>query len=78
MKRIYTIILLITFSFSVPTKNDFNELFINVAEIGSHSVVSIVSEKIEKIDNLFFFSPFDPFLTHLEEIHTNKKERLKL
>ena len=60
MIRILTFIL-ITFSFSTPTKDGFNNLFINVATKGSPAVVSIISEKTEKINDFFFFSPFDPF-----------------
>ena len=60
MIRILTLVL-ITFSFGIPTKDSFNELFVNVASKGSPAVVSIISEKTEKINDLFFFSPFDPF-----------------
>ena len=60
MIRILTLVL-ITFSFGIPTKDSFNELFVNVASKGSPTVVSIISEKTEKINDLFFFSPFDPF-----------------
>ena len=60
MIRILTLIL-IAFTFCIPTKNDFNELFVNVAEKGSPAVVSIISEKTEKVNDFFFFSPFDPF-----------------
>jgi len=60
MIRILTLIL-IAFTFCIPTKNDFNKLFVNVAEKGSPAVVSIISEKTEKINDFFFFSPFDPF-----------------
>ena len=74
MTRIYTIILLLTLSFTAPTKNDFNELFVNVAEQGSPAVVSIISEKIEKIDNFFFFSPFDPFFDPFGE-NPHQQER---
>lgn len=60
MIRILTLIL-IAFTFCIPTKNDFNKLFVNVAEKGSPAVVSIISEKTEKVNDFFFFSPFDPF-----------------
>ena len=55
-------ILLVTFFtlvFSISNKDDFNELFINVSKDGTPCVVSIVSEKIEKNSNMFFFGPFD-------------------
>ena len=55
------LIILIAFTFCIPTKNDFNKLFVNVAEKGSPAVVSIISEKTEKVNDFFFFSPFDPF-----------------
>ena len=57
-------ILTFTILYTAPNKNDFNELFINVAENGSPCIVSIISEKIEKNSNMFFFNPFgfeEPF-----------------
>ena len=57
-------VLAFTILYTTPNKNDFNELFINVAENGSPCIVSIVSEKIEKNSNMFFFNPFgfeEPF-----------------
>ena len=48
-------ILTFTILYTAPNKNDFNELFINVAENGSPCIVSIISEKIEKNSNMFFF-----------------------
>ncbi len=60
MIRILTFIL-ITFAFSIPSKDEFNNLFVNVATKGSPAVVSIISEKTEKVNDFFFFSPFDPF-----------------
>ena len=48
-------ILFIAFIFSYPTKNDFSEAFIKVAELGNPSVVSIISEKnIESNFHHFF------------------------
>ncbi len=38
--------------------NQFNQPFIDVAKKQSSTIVSIVSEKIEKINNNFFFNPF--------------------
>jgi serine protease Do len=58
MRKIFTLFIF-TFLFSTPTKNDFNKLFIEVAQSGSPCVVSIVSEKIDKNPNMFFFGPFD-------------------
>ncbi len=63
MKKIFSI-LIITFVFALPSKDDFNELFIKVSQSGSPAVVSIISEKTEKHINPFFFDPFgmdDPF-----------------
>ena len=57
--RILLLSIIFTLIYANPDKNDFNEFFINVAEIGSPSVVSIVSEKIQKNPNMFFFGPFD-------------------
>ena len=45
------VILAFTVLYTSPNKNDFNKLFINVAENGSPCIVSIVSEKIEKISS---------------------------
>ena len=63
MKRLF-LLLSLTFVLAVPSKNDFNELFIEASQKGSPTVVSIISEKIEKYTNPFFFDPFgsqDPF-----------------
>ena len=63
MKKLFILVIL-TFVFAIPTKNDFNKLFIKVSQSGSPSVVTIVSEKTEKYINPFFFDPFgmdDPF-----------------
>ena len=59
--------LLIFLSFTFSNTNQFNEYFINVAEKGSPSIVSIISEKtemVQRMPNFFFFDPFefeDPF-----------------
>ena len=58
MRKLFTF-LLFTFLFSNTSKNDFNKLFIEVAQSGSPCVVSIVSEKTDKNPNMFFFGPFD-------------------
>ena len=63
MKKFFAIIAL-TLVFALPSKNDFNELFIKVSQTGSPAVVSIISKKTEKYINPFFFDPFgmdDPF-----------------
>ncbi len=63
MKRLF-LLLSLTFVIAVPSKNDFNELFIESSQKGSPTVVSIISEKTEKYTNPFFFDPFgsqDPF-----------------
>ena len=49
----------IVFTFAYPTKKDFSEAFIQVAEVGNPSVVSIVSEKVVEANFHQFFDPFD-------------------
>ena len=58
MRKIFAIIIF-AIIYSYPNTNNFNEYFIEVADKGSPCVVSIVSEKIEKQSNMFFFGPFD-------------------
>ena len=58
MRKIFAIIIF-TILYSYPNTNDFNEHFIKVAKTGSPCVVSIVSEKVQKQSNMFFFGPFD-------------------
>ena len=53
------VFLIFTYLNAIPNKNDFNYLFTQVAEKGSPCIVSIISEKIEKNSNMFFFGPFD-------------------
>ena len=48
----------IVFTFAYPTKKDFSEAFIKVAEVGNPSVVSIVSEKVIESNYHQFFDPF--------------------
>ena len=66
MLRLF-LLFLISITFSIPSPNEFNEYFIDVAEKGRPSIVSIISEKTERIQrmpNFFFFDPFefeDPF-----------------
>ena len=57
MRKILSIII-ITFLFASPAKDDFNKLFIDVAQSGSPNVVTIVTEKTETDPNMFFFGPF--------------------
>ena len=49
----------IVFTFAYPTKKDFSNAFIQVAEVGNPSVVSIVSEKVVEANFHQFFEPFD-------------------
>ena len=49
----------IVVAFSYPTKKDFSEAFIKVAEAGNPAVVSIVSEKVIESSYHHFFDPFD-------------------
>ena len=49
----------IVFTFAYPTKKDFSEAFIQVAEVGNPTVVSIVSEKVVETNFHKFFEPFD-------------------
>ena len=49
----------IVFTFAYPSRKDFSEAFIQVAEVGNPSVVSIVSEKVIETNFHQFFEPFD-------------------
>ena len=66
MKKYYIILaLIINQIFSVPTKDDFNKKFINVAENGNPTVVSIISETVTSGNSFFggdnpFFDDFMP------------------
>ena len=51
--------LFITLLFAIPSKQDFSEAFIKVAEKGNPAVVSIVSEKTMERSFHYFFGPFD-------------------
>ena len=51
-------ILYITFVFSYPSKKDFSNAFIKVAEVGNPAVVSILSEKVMESNFHQFFDPF--------------------
>ncbi len=48
----------IVVAFSYPTKKDFSDAFIKVAEAGNPAVVSIVSEKVIESSYHQFFDPF--------------------
>ena len=56
MRIIATFILSLSFIFS--NYNQFNQSFIDVAKKQSPAIVSIISEKIQKDNNMFFFNPF--------------------
>jgi len=49
----------IVFTFAYPTKKDFSEAFIQVAEVGNPTIVSIISEKVVETNFHKFFEPFD-------------------
>jgi len=51
-------IVCIAVAFSYPTKKDFSDAFIKVAEAGNPAVVSIVSEKVIESSYHQFFDPF--------------------
>ena len=56
MRIIATFILSLAFIFC--NYNQFNQSFIDVAKMQSSAIVSIISEKIQKDNNMFFFNPF--------------------
>ena len=49
----------ITFLFAIPSRGEFSDAFIQVAEKGNPAVVSIVSEKTMERNFHYFFEPFD-------------------
>ena len=59
MKLLITLFLSISFIF--PNYNQFNQAFIDVSKEQSPAIVSIISEKTEKINGMFFFNPFENF-----------------
>ena len=61
MKYYKSLLLLfcIVFTFAYPSRKDFSEAFIQVAEVGNPSIVSIVSEKVVETNFHQFFEPFD-------------------
>ena len=56
MRIILSLILFINFIYC--NYNQFNQAFIDVAKNQSSSIVSIISEKTQKQNNMFFFNPF--------------------
>ena len=56
MRIILSLILFI--NFILCNYNQFNQAFIDVAKNQSSSIVSIISEKTQKQNNMFFFNPF--------------------
>ena len=56
MRIILSLILFINFIFC--NYNQFNQAFIDVAKNQSSSIVSIISEKTQKQNNMFFFNNF--------------------
>ena len=57
----FFITLFLSVSFVFSNYNQFSQAFINVSKDQSPSIVSIISEKTEKIKNMFFFNPFEDF-----------------
>ena len=55
------ITLFLSVSFALTNYNQFNQAFIDVSKNQSPSIVSIISEKTEKVSNMFFFNPFEDF-----------------
>jgi len=53
--------IIISLSFLLSNYNQFNQAFIDVSKNQSPAIVSIVSEKMEKVNNMFFFNPFEDF-----------------
>ena len=48
----------ITMAFSIPSRKDFSEAFVQTAKIGNPAVVSIISEKGSNNNYHHFFSPY--------------------
>ena len=59
MRILFILLFLLSNLFS--NYNDFNQAFINVSKEQSPTIVSIISTKTEKVNNMFFFNPFDDF-----------------
>ncbi|MBI45220.1 MAG: protease [Candidatus Marinimicrobia bacterium] len=67
------IALFLSISISFSNYNQFNQAFIDVSKEQSSSIVSIVSEKTEQIQDMFFFNPF--FDDFGFDKNPNQKER---
>ena len=52
------VVFFLSLSVAFSNYNQFNQAFIDVSKQQSASIVSIVSEKTEKIKDMFFFNPF--------------------
>ena len=50
--------IIITFLFAIPSKQDFSDAFIKVAEKGNPAIVSIVSKKVVERNFHQFLDPF--------------------
>ncbi len=70
----YLIICFISISVIFSNYNHFNQAFINVSKEQSPSIVSIISEKTEIVNNMFFFNPFENF----EEPHQQERKAQSL
>ena len=55
------ILFFVSISFIFSNYNQFNQAFIDVSKEQSPAIVSIISEKTEKINDMFFFNPFENF-----------------
>ena len=55
------IFFLVSISFIFSNYNQFNQAFIDVSKKQSPTIVSILSEKTENVNNMFFFNPFEDF-----------------
>ena len=74
MKKIITLLMSLSFIFS--NYNQFNQAFIDVSKNQSPTIVSIVSEKTDKMNNMFFFNDkkhfrIDKKLNDLSKIYNN-------
>ena len=49
----------ITYLLAIPSKQEFSDAFIKVAENGNPAVVSIISEKMIERNFHYFFEPYD-------------------
>ena len=74
MKYIQTVtsFILITFLFSTPSKQDFSDAFIKVADKGNPTVVSIVSEKTIENNIHYFKLLFDHIYDNFNDLDKMK------